>query len=126
MQLFREALGAALRRLRHAQRLSLRQLAAKADVSATYLGEVERGLKEPSSEMLAQIAGALDASVADLLCRVVAELRQTGLGPTQGGEGQVSSATVCWLGAALEAEDLYALARFGEFLSSRRERKPQA
>jgi transcriptional regulator with XRE-family HTH domain len=38
-----------------------------ARVSLGYLSEVERGRKEPSSELLAAICEALDMTVADLL-----------------------------------------------------------
>ena len=41
-------------------------MAERAGVSTQYLSEVERGLKDPSSEMLAAIAGALDLSVREL------------------------------------------------------------
>ncbi|MDX6359380.1 MAG: hypothetical protein QOH37_2434, partial [Nocardioidaceae bacterium] len=38
--------------------------------SPQYLSEVERGLKDPSSELLAAMAGALGLSIADLASRV--------------------------------------------------------
>ena len=39
-------------------------------VSPQYLSEVERGLKDPSSELLAAVAGALGLTVGDLATRV--------------------------------------------------------
>jgi transcriptional regulator with XRE-family HTH domain len=39
-------------------------------VSPQYLSEVERGLKDPSSELLAAITGALGLSVAEIATRV--------------------------------------------------------
>jgi transcriptional regulator with XRE-family HTH domain len=67
--LWRELVGAELRteRLARAERLS--DVAERAGVSTQYLSEVERGLKDPSSEMLQAIAGALDLSVRELATR---------------------------------------------------------
>jgi transcriptional regulator with XRE-family HTH domain len=45
-------------------------VAGRAGVSMQYLSEVERGLKDPSSEMLHAIAGALDLGVRELATRV--------------------------------------------------------
>ena len=45
-------------------------MAGRAGVSVQYLSEVERGLKDPSSEMLHAIAGALDLGVRELATRV--------------------------------------------------------
>ncbi|WP_413453080.1 helix-turn-helix domain-containing protein [Georgenia sp. 1P01AC] len=45
-------------------------MAARAGVSPQYLSEVERGRKEPSSEVLAAVAGALDLTLADVTRRV--------------------------------------------------------
>ena len=45
-------------------------VAEQAGVSTQYLSEVERGRKEPSSEMLQAITGALDLTVRQLAARV--------------------------------------------------------
>lgn len=65
--LFRELAGRALREERTAQERTLSQVAERAGLSPQYLSEVERGLKEPSSEMLASICGALGLRLTDLL-----------------------------------------------------------
>ncbi|MFK4762787.1 helix-turn-helix domain-containing protein [Microbacterium sp. ZW T5_45] len=75
--LWRELLGEQLRRRRHDLGKTLVQTAERAGVSPQYLSEVERGRKEPSSEMIAAIAGALDSSLLDLTSAVAAELRST-------------------------------------------------
>ncbi|PRY16937.1 helix-turn-helix domain-containing protein [Kineococcus rhizosphaerae] len=67
--LLREAVGAVLRAERTAQRRTLADVAAGARVSLPYLSEVERGRKEPSSEVLAAVCGALDLTLVDLLHR---------------------------------------------------------
>jgi transcriptional regulator with XRE-family HTH domain len=65
--LLREAIGAGLRRARTARRRTLRDVSRTARVSLGYLSEVERGRKEPSSELLAAICEALDVALPDLL-----------------------------------------------------------
>jgi transcriptional regulator with XRE-family HTH domain len=67
--LWRELVGGELRRERLAREERLVDVAARAGVSTQYLSEVERGLKDPSSEMLHAIAGALDLSVRRLAVR---------------------------------------------------------
>lgn len=73
--LWRHLLGDQLRRRRHDRDETLTETAEKAGVSPQYLSEVERGLKEPSSEMIAAIAGALDSSLIELTSAVADELR---------------------------------------------------
>ncbi|MFB9381976.1 helix-turn-helix domain-containing protein [Pseudonocardia petroleophila] len=63
----REAIGGSLRRARTDRRRTLREVSRRARVSLGYLSEVERGRKEPSSELLAAICEALDLSLSDLL-----------------------------------------------------------
>jgi transcriptional regulator with XRE-family HTH domain len=70
----REAVGEALRRRRQAQGRTLREVAAAAGVSLTYLSEVERGRKEASSEVLEAVCAALDLILADLLYEVAETL----------------------------------------------------
>jgi transcriptional regulator with XRE-family HTH domain len=55
-------LGGFIRDLRRNARISLRQLAEQAGVSNPYLSQIERGLRKPSAEVLAQLAGALRVS----------------------------------------------------------------
>ena len=54
--------GEFIRDLRRNARFSLRELAEKAGVSNPYLSQIERGLRKPSAEVLAQIATALRVS----------------------------------------------------------------
>jgi transcriptional regulator with XRE-family HTH domain len=67
-------IGRVLRRVRTAQGKTLRDVAAAAGVSIGHLSEVERGRKEPSSEVLAAICGALGLHLHDLLAAVLREL----------------------------------------------------
>ncbi|GAB2909821.1 hypothetical protein GCM10027047_05010 [Rhodococcus aerolatus] len=73
--LLRELTGRTLRAERRAQARSLRSVADDAGVSMGYLSEVERGVKEPSSEVLAAVCRALDLELADLLGGVLVQLR---------------------------------------------------
>ncbi len=62
-------LGSFIREQRTSAQISLRGLAAKAGVSNPYLSQVERGLRRPSADILAQIAHGLSISVESLLAR---------------------------------------------------------
>lgn len=64
-----EDLGAFIREQRTSAQISLRALADKAGVSNPYLSQVERGLRKPSADILAQIAKGLSISVESLLTR---------------------------------------------------------
>ena len=49
---------------------------SEAGVSTQYLSEVERGRKEPSSEVIGAVAGALGLRLVDLTTRVSRRLSQ--------------------------------------------------
>jgi transcriptional regulator with XRE-family HTH domain len=74
--LWREALGQRLRALRLDQRETLSETAGRAGISPQYLSEVERGRKEPSSEMIAALAGALGTTLTGLTKQVAGDLRR--------------------------------------------------
>jgi len=78
--LLREILGASLRSIRIAQGRTLRDVSRAAQISLGYLSEIERGVKEASSELLAAIALALDVPLSRLvfdLALRLAEAEQT-------------------------------------------------
>lgn len=72
--LLRQVIGSVFRRLRRERGITLRELAESAQVSVPYLSEIERGRKEPSSEILAAICRAFGLDLADLLDEVQFEL----------------------------------------------------
>jgi transcriptional regulator with XRE-family HTH domain len=76
MPVLREVVGDTLRATRMRQRRTLREVSATARVSLGYLSEVERGQKEPSSELLAAIAAALDVELSELFAEVATTLRR--------------------------------------------------
>ncbi len=74
--LWREVLGQRLRNLRQDQDQTLSETAGRAGISPQYLSEIERGRKEPSSEMIAALAGALGTSLTVLTEQVATDLRR--------------------------------------------------
>ncbi len=76
MTVLRKVVGETLRGLRLRQRRTLREVSSTARVSLGYLSEVERGQKEPSSELLAAICAALDVELSELFREVTDTLRR--------------------------------------------------
>src|SRR5882724_9624924 len=74
--LWREVLGRRLRETREEQGSRLVDIAERAGISPQYLSEIERGRKEPSSEMIAAVTGALGVDLADLLVGIAGAVRQ--------------------------------------------------
>jgi transcriptional regulator with XRE-family HTH domain len=72
MQL-RKVFGLNVRRLRKRRGLSIEALADQIDVAYTYVGQLERGQRNPTLAMVEKFAGALDASPIDLLTSVSVE-----------------------------------------------------
>ena len=60
-------IGANVRTLRKAQRLSQEELAFRAEIDRSYLSEIENGQKNLSVLMLDQIAAALGVDMKELL-----------------------------------------------------------
>lgn len=79
--LLREAIGGTIRRARTERRRTLRDVSRDARVSLGYLSEIERGRKEPSSELLAAICDALALSLSELLDDVANTLRPDSMRP---------------------------------------------
>jgi transcriptional regulator with XRE-family HTH domain len=72
--LWREAVGRELREERLGVARTLADVAEQAGVSTQYLSEIERGRKEPSSEVLQAVTGALGLRLVDLTARVTRRL----------------------------------------------------
>lgn len=62
-------IGSFIRAQRLGAQVSLRQLAERAGVSNPYLSQIERGLRKPSADVLAQIAKGLRMSAEVLYVR---------------------------------------------------------
>jgi transcriptional regulator with XRE-family HTH domain len=76
MAVLRHVVGETLRAVRLRQRRTLREVSAAARVSLGYLSEIERGHKEPSSELLAAICEALDIPLSEVFLLVSDTLRR--------------------------------------------------
>lgn len=114
-----QAWGATVRRYRQWQRLSRRELASRAGISPVFLGEIERGEKEPSSHSLFLLAAALGISLGELYLRVAMRL-DTSLEETPEAQNALPLVTREIAGEYLEgvplaqdetAFDLYQVAR---------------
>lgn len=64
---FRQRVGSMIRLARWRKNLDQEQAAAKIGLSYRYFAEIERGVRNPTLDVLAAIAKALDVSVADLV-----------------------------------------------------------
>jgi transcriptional regulator with XRE-family HTH domain len=58
-----------LRQLREERGWSQEQLAERADLNRSYLGEVERGRAVPSIVTVSKLAGALDIRLSSMIAR---------------------------------------------------------
>ncbi|MGX1674054.1 helix-turn-helix domain-containing protein [Streptomyces sp. NPDC055400] len=81
--LWRDVVGDVLRRERLAQERTLKDVADAARISLPYLSEIERGLKEASSEVLAAAARALGLGLADVLALGRCELLRLATPPAR-------------------------------------------
>lgn len=61
-----DPLGARIRHLRQAQGMTLRDLAARAGVTESFLSQLERGLASPSISTLRRLASSLGESIGSL------------------------------------------------------------
>jgi transcriptional regulator with XRE-family HTH domain len=67
--LWREAVGEQLRSERTERDERIADVATRAGIAPQYLSELERGRKDPSSEVLSALSGALGLSVLELTRR---------------------------------------------------------
>src|SRR5918994_712969 len=74
-------IGETLLAERNERGLTLKQVAEGAHVSVSYLAEIERGEKDPSSRVLESIAVGLDIEVSELLIRIATALEPAPLVP---------------------------------------------
>ena len=66
MRSYSDTLGNRIRYLRSEATLSQEQLALKAGIAPSFLGEIERGIKKPSIDTIEKIAIALEISLSEL------------------------------------------------------------
>ncbi len=63
-------IGHSIRKCRTAKKMSIEELAFKAELSKNYMGMVERGERVPSLEAVIKIINALDVSADEVFCDV--------------------------------------------------------
>lgn len=68
------AIGETIRAERNERGLTLKQVSEGAHVSVSYLAEIERGEKDPSSKVLESISGGLGMEISELLTRIAVSL----------------------------------------------------
>jgi transcriptional regulator with XRE-family HTH domain len=89
--LVREVVGDVLRLVRTSQGRTLREVSDSARVSLGYLSEVERGRKEPSSELLNAICDALKVPLSEVLIGAGERMaREESAAPSAPGAGATS------------------------------------
>lgn len=66
MNTISNTLGERIRLLRKQAYMSQEQLALKAEMAPSFVGEIERGNKKPSIDSIEKLANALDISVSEL------------------------------------------------------------
>lgn len=69
MQDWRRIVGGNVRRLRNARGLTQEEVAFQAKIDLTYMGGIERGVRNPSLLVMVRIARALSVPPAELLVR---------------------------------------------------------
>ncbi len=62
-----ETFGANVRKVRQAQGMTLEALADEVGLAYSYVGEIERGRRNPTLAVVERIAAALDAEPLELL-----------------------------------------------------------
>lgn len=67
-------IGETLRAERKERGLTLKQVSEGGHISVSYLAEIERGEKDPSSRVLESVARGLGVEVGDLLVRIAFSL----------------------------------------------------
>lgn len=78
-RLWRQALGRVIRVRRTELGLTLAEVSRRSGVSTQYLSEIERGLKDPSSEVIEAIAQVLGLALPQVLVLAAADAEQGSL-----------------------------------------------
>jgi transcriptional regulator with XRE-family HTH domain len=63
------ALGKAVRAVRNKSGMTQEQVSEASGIAPTYISDIERGIRNPSYEMLVSLAGALGAPLSEIIKR---------------------------------------------------------
>jgi transcriptional regulator with XRE-family HTH domain len=111
----RLAIGNALRNRRVEGGLSLAALAERADLSTGHLSDVERGVKEISTDRLARACAALDMPPAELFAQVSVDLAE----PTRISPRPAPRARLVQSAERLSPAALRTVAEFSAYMASK-------
>ena len=122
-----QIMGRVIRRERQGRHLTIKELGYKAGLSEIYVGEIERGQKYPSANVLESLAEALDLDVAGLLELIAEEIRHerepqrtNAIGFTLPAKpGQPRRMVVKQIVNMLDEGDVESMADFSAFLLSK-------
>jgi transcriptional regulator with XRE-family HTH domain len=122
-----EVIGIVIRQERQDRRLTIKELGEKAGISEIYMGEIERGQKYPSANVLESLARALELSLAEMLELMAEELRKeqepqltTVIGFTMPNRPEQGRRTVVkHIVNMLDDRDVESVASFSAFLLSK-------
>jgi transcriptional regulator with XRE-family HTH domain len=121
-----EIIGRVIRYERQDRHLTIKELGEKAGISEIYVGEIERGQKYPSANVLESLARALDLDLAEMLELMAEELRKerepqltTVIGFTTPQLGQGRRTVVKRIVNMLDDGDVESVANFSAFLLSK-------
>ena len=122
-----EIIGRVIRQERQDRHLTIKELGEMAGISEIYVGEIERGQKYPSANVLESLARALDLDLAEMLELMAEEIRKerepqltTMIGfttPNRPGQGQRT--VVKRIVNMLDDGDVESVASFSAFLLSK-------
>ena len=71
MRYLHEYIGETIKRERLNQNLGVREFSELANISSSYLSEVERGKKNPSGQLLDSMSSGLGMNIKELLLRTL-------------------------------------------------------
>ena len=111
----RMAMGNALRGRRLAGGLSLAAVAQRAELSTAHLSDVERGVKEISTDRLARACAALEIRPAELFAEVSLELGE----PERGGRPRAPRVRLAQSAERLSPAALRTVAEFSAYMASK-------
>lgn len=122
-----EIIGRTIRQERQYRHLTIKELGEKAGISEIYMGEIERGQKYPSANVLESLARALELDLAEMLELMAEEIRKerepqitTVIGfTTPNGPGQGRRTVVKRIVNMLDDGDVESIASFSAFLLSK-------
>jgi transcriptional regulator with XRE-family HTH domain len=121
----RRALGELLRGVRESGRRTLTEVAGEAGISPAHLSEVERGLKDISTDLLVAVTHALGVPAADVYLELGRRLDDARAGSAAAAWPQDPRRQLRLATASLPDDALRSLAHFSAYLTTAQQPKPR-